>query len=251
MCMNRTVANIDDSYQAVTAALQDQVISDSDSTPAAPADSSDSDAATATKSDWKLYNFCPNTSISSINDTDREARRLLNLKSYDILDSEKEAEFETITKEAADYFKVPIVAISLVDLGRQWFKSQVGLPVDETPRDQSFCDHVVRRKEEVDPVMVVEDATKDERFRKNPLVTGGLNIRFYAGAPIESPEGERLGAFCLIDNKNPRPQGLKEEEKKRLIDFAFEAAVNIVIRWVWITCAHTVRWWMSAIHFTT
>ena len=191
------------------------------------------------------------TSIKDVNNVQHEVKRLMNLKSSDILDTCKEVEFEIMTKEAAQYFKVPIVAISLVVLGRQWFKSQVGLgQTNETPRAWSFCDHVVRRKSissggddllglagPVSPtdtstieVLVVNDARLDERFCNNPLVTGDLNIRFYAGAPLLSPEGYKLGAFCIIDNVKPRPQGLTIKEKHKLQEFAFEAAINIVIR---------------------
>ena len=193
---------------------------------------------------WELSKYCCISSVKDVNNVQYEAKRLLNLKSYNILDTAQEEEFESLTKEASEYFNVPIVAVSLVDLGRQWFKSQVGLgSTRETPRAWSFCDHVVRRKDgppsssqsspnhpPVSEVLVVNDARLDERFCDNPLVTGELNIRFYAGAPIISPEGYKLGAFCIIDNVNPHPEGLTIAQQEKLQEYAFEASVNILIR---------------------
>jgi GAF domain-containing protein len=178
--------------------------------------------------DWTLNKFDVKTSIADQNNIEDEAERLLCLKSYGILDTENEVEFEAITKEAADFFGCPIAAVSLVDMGRQWFKSIQGLPVESTPRCLAFCSHVVKRKEQ-DGVLVVADATKDPRFMENPLVTGGPLIRFYAGAPLLSPEGHRLGSFCVIDME-PHPEGLSEAAKDRLETFASEAVLHMISR---------------------
>ena len=123
--------------------------------------------------------------------------------------------------------QTPIAVVSLVDFGRQWFKSIQGLSVESTPRCLAFCSHVVKRKAR-DGVMVVPDATKDDRFKDNPLVTGGPKIRFYAGAALISPEGARLGSFCVIDSK-PRPD-LTLKQKEMLESFATEAVLCLISR---------------------
>lgn len=178
--------------------------------------------------DWALKNYDKKTTIESPNDVDDEVDRLEVLKSYDILDTEKESEFEEITNEAKAFFDCPIAIVSLVDMGRQWFKSVQGLPVDSTPRCLAFCAHVVKRKER-DGVMVVPDATQDNRFKDNALVTDGPNIRFYAGAPLITPEGARVGSLCVIDVK-PHPEGLTRAEEDRLVMLAQEVVYNMVVR---------------------
>jgi diguanylate cyclase (GGDEF)-like protein len=126
-----------------------------------------------------------------------EKERLKALYSMSILDTPKEATFDAVTKLAKHFFDVPIVAISLVDAERQWFKSIQGLDVCETGRDVSFCGHTILQ----DEIMVIEDATQDERFHDNPLVTEEPKIRYYAGCPLKSPTGNRLGTLCIIDTK--------------------------------------------------
>jgi GAF domain-containing protein len=178
--------------------------------------------------EWELTNFDVETTIPPT--LEAEVERLHVLRSYDILDSDgQEAEFETITKKAQEFFDVPIAVVSLVDMGRQWFKSIQGLDAQETPRSCSFCAHVIQRKECAAPVMIVTDATKDVRFKDNPLVTGDLGVRFYAGAPLISPEGPKLGSLCLIDMK-PRPEGLTKAEQKRLSEMAEEVVYNMISR---------------------
>ncbi|AWJ93132.1 two-component hybrid sensor and regulator (plasmid) [Azospirillum baldaniorum] len=126
-----------------------------------------------------------------------ELARLEVLKAYRILDTDPEPEFDTITKLAAGVFDTPIVLVSLVDAGRQWFKSRQGLDIVQTPRDVAFCAHAILQ----DEPLVVPDATQDKRFSCNPLVTGAPGIRFYAGAPLITKDGFRLGTLCLIDVK--------------------------------------------------
>jgi signal transduction histidine kinase len=140
-----------------------------------------------------------------------EELRLQDLLSYDILNSEQEKEFDDLLEVAAEVYGCPIAAISFVDNERQWFKSKVGLPeeVSGTPREVAFCSHTILSND----LMIVEDATKDERFTDNPDVKGGLSIRFYAGAPIVSVGGFRLGSVCVIDSK---PRMLSKEEAKLL-----------------------------------
>ena len=178
--------------------------------------------------DWVLQNFDESTTITQT-EID-EFKRLSVLQSYEILDTPKEIDFDSITQEAKEYFGVPIAVVSLVDKGRQWFKSIQGLDAQETPRSCAFCAHVVQRKDgPSSPVLVVPDATKDHRFQNNPLVVGGPEIRFYAGAPLLSPEGPKLGTICIIDTR-PHPEGLTDQQKQRLQAFASEAVYYMIAR---------------------
>ncbi|KAG7371620.1 two-component hybrid sensor and regulator [Nitzschia inconspicua] len=147
---------------------------------------------------------------------EEEMKRLQVLNSYFVLDSDGEEAFDRITELGATMFNVPICLISLVDLGRQWFLSKVGLDAAETARKHAFCAHVILNKYKM---LVIPDATKDFRFKDNPLVTDGLKIRFYAGAALVSKEGYKLGTVCII-SPNVRPQGLTDTESKMLHNLA-------------------------------
>jgi hypothetical protein len=141
--------------------------------------------------DWVISNLDKETSVEQR--LDEELTRLQVLRSYLIMDSERESNFERLTALAGRMFDVPIALISLVDLGRQWFMSNRGLgDVRETPRKLAFCAHAILSTQDL---LIVPDATKDPRFYDSPLVTGPPNIRFYAGAPLISPEGVKLGTF--------------------------------------------------------
>ena len=143
-----------------------------------------------------------------------EARRLAALRALGVLDTLPEAAFDTITATAAQLCGVPIALISLVDAQRQWFKSNVGMPgASETPRDVAFCDHAIRD----DALFEVADATRDPRFADNPYVTGDPDVRFYAGAPIVMPGGERIGTVCVIDRA---PRQLDEQQRAMLTHLA-------------------------------
>lgn len=144
---------------------------------------------------------------------DDEALRLRALRALDILDTPAEERFDRLTRIAQRLFGVPIILVSLIDENRQWFKSKVGLALTETPRDVSFCGHAILG----DDILVVHDATTDQRFTDNPLVLGEPNIRFYAGCPLKSLDGSKLGTMCLIDSE---PRGFEQDDQAALRDLA-------------------------------
>ena len=124
-----------------------------------------------------------------------EEQRLASLARTNLLDTPHERDFDRLVFTAAQAFRVPIAALTLIEAKRQWFKSAVGVSTAETPRDISFCSHTILETD----VTVIEDATRDVRFRDNPFVTGQPHIVFYAGAPVFSADGFPLGSFCVID----------------------------------------------------
>lgn len=126
-----------------------------------------------------------------------EAGRMAALQRYQVLDTPKEQPFDRITGLIKTVLNVPMCAVSLIDTDRQWFKSCVGLDVQETARDISFCTHTIQKRE----AMNIPDALLDERFRENPLVTGAPFIRSYLGVPLSSPDGYNVGSLCAIDSK--------------------------------------------------
>lgn len=155
---------------------------------------------------------------------DNDAERVAALRSLGILDTPPEQRFNRVTRTAARVFGVPIALITLVDDTRQWFKSRHGLMVPETPRSVSFCGHAIL----ADEVFVVEDARADPRFADNPLVTGAPFVRFYAGRPLTTPGGVKLGTLCLIGRE---PRTLSDTDRLTLEDLAgwAEREINLSI----------------------
>lgn len=126
-----------------------------------------------------------------------ESARLAELRALGVLDTAAEERFDILTRFAVDVMDVPIALVSLVDEKRQWFKSAIGLDELETPREIAFCAHAIHEPE----MLVVPDAAADDRFRNNPLVTGPLKFRAYAGTVLRGPGGHALGTLCVIDRR--------------------------------------------------
>ncbi len=138
-----------------------------------------------------------------------ERRRLNVLWQYEVLDTVPEELFDDLTELAARICEAPIALISLVDENRQWFKSKIGTDLKETSRDISFCAHAIQQT----GLFIIPDASKDPRFEKSPLVTSDPKIRFYAGAPLVTPDGYALGTLCVIDTV---PRELRADQKQAL-----------------------------------
>jgi|HubBroStandDraft_6_1064221.scaffolds.fasta_scaffold01339_6 PAS domain S-box-containing protein len=140
---------------------------------------------------------------------ENEAARLEALHRYAILDTVPEQDFDDLSRLAALICGTRMAMVTFVDSNRQWFKSKIGLEVDETPRDVAFCAHTILQRD----IFVIPDALEDERFRTNPFVTGETHVRFYAGAPLITSDGQVLGTICVVDRV---PRDLTAEQKEAL-----------------------------------
>src|SRR3989338_3621458 len=152
-----------------------------------------------------------------------ESFRLTSLYALNILDTPPEERLDRLTKLATQVFHVPISTLPLIDAKREWFKSCQGLSKTEGDRAISFCGHALVENE----MLVVPDTTKDERFIDNPMVTGEPYIRFYAGVPIMSSDGSRIGVFCIKDIK---PREFSNEDREILKGLAKWAELEINLR---------------------
>ncbi|MGB4342632.1 MAG: EAL domain-containing protein [Moraxellaceae bacterium] len=152
-----------------------------------------------------------------------ETRRLETLRGYDVLDTLPEPDFDDLALLAAQICQVPIAAVSLVDETRQWFKSIIGLSATETSRDVAFCAHSILDSNEV---LEVRDAQLDPRFADNPLVTADPHIRFYAGAPLVTPDGLALGTLCVID-RVPRVLSIEQKTALRVLSHTVIAQLEL------------------------
>jgi GAF domain-containing protein len=152
-----------------------------------------------------------------------EKKRLKVLWQYEVLDTVPEEVFDDLTELAARICQAPIALITLVDENRQWFKSKIGISVNETSRDVSFCGHAILQSD----LFIVPDATRDDRFSRNPLVTTDPKIRFYAGAPLVTPDGHALGSLCVIDKV---PRELNNDQKQALRVLARHVMTQLELR---------------------
>ena len=157
----------------------------------------------------------------------QERRRRSELHRYGILDTGSEESFDRITRVAQAMLNMPIALISLVDDNRQWFKSRQGIDIIETPRDISFCTHAIQK----DQPLIVSDASRDDRFKHSPLVTGAPGVRFYAGVPLKTPREINIGTLCVIDTK---PRTLSPDMIEILCDLAYITVDLLELR----SCVH-------------
>jgi PAS domain S-box-containing protein len=141
-----------------------------------------------------------------------EPERLEALRSYGILDTEREPEYDDVTALAAHICEAPFSLVTLVDEDRQWFKARFGWNSDESDRAISFCAHAICAND----LMLVPNAAADPRFSGNPDVVAGPRLRFYAGAPLRSPEGHALGTLCVLDQV-PRTLTPDQEQGLRVL----------------------------------
>ncbi|MBI4207695.1 MAG: GGDEF and EAL domain-containing protein [Betaproteobacteria bacterium] len=153
-----------------------------------------------------------------------ENERLAELAAIDVLDTAAEEAFDSLTRLAAYICGTPISLVTLVDAKRQWFKARIGLNATETPRDISFCGHAIA---DPDRLFIVTDASKDERFRDNPLVTGDPNIRFYAGMPLKTGGGSAVGTLCVIDRV---PRELTPTQRDALVTLSHAVVAQLKLR---------------------
>ena len=181
------------------------------------------------KGSWRLQ--CPDIRNSLPQSIEKEAARLENLRSFHILETDTESSLDSLTETVRKHFDASWAHVSLVDLGRQWYKSTASAPgreilFQEIARDHAFCAHTIMQ---IDPVFEVCDTLQDRRFRENPLVSSFPKVRWYAGVPLISPEGYRLGACFVADNK-ARPDGLSEADKEYLMQKAQDTMQYLVRR---------------------
>jgi two-component sensor histidine kinase len=166
----------------------------------------------------------PDTAIPTVSPAG-ERDRIAALRAYGVLYTAPEAAFDDIVGLAARLCETPTAVVGLIAEDEQWFMARVGLDVRTSDRALSFCDHAMR----ADGVMVLPDAAADPRFADNAMVTGPPYVRFYAGAPLITPDGHPLGALCVIDSK-PRPEGLTELQTETMTVLARQVMAQLELR---------------------
>jgi excisionase family DNA binding protein len=142
-----------------------------------------------------------------------ERARLAAVEATGLVESAPEPVFDRLTWLATQVTDCPMALITLLTSRRQWFKSRIGVELAETPRDWAFCSHAIVR----DAPLMVQDAQRDPRFAANPLVTGDLQVRFYAGVPLRDANGHALGTLCVLDRE---PRRLRNREIEALQELA-------------------------------
>jgi anti-sigma regulatory factor (Ser/Thr protein kinase) len=152
-----------------------------------------------------------------------EQARLAALRRYRILDTAPEDAFDDLTLLASHICGTPMALITLIDADRQWFKSERGLGIRETERSVAFCTHAITQT----AILEIPDTREDERFRNNPFVTGQPHIRFYAGAPLVTPDGYALGTLCVVDTQ---PRRLSPEQMRALDALRHQAQAQLELR---------------------
>lgn len=157
--------------------------------------------------------------MQGANAEEDELRRIEGLEAYQILDTEDERPFNAIAELAAELCQMPMAMITLLDFNRQWFKAKVGIDLSETSREFSFCNYTIQS----DEIFEVNDTLLDGRFVNNPFVTGYPMVRFYAGAPLTSEDGYRLGSLCVMDTT---PNTLNDLQRKTLRLLANEVVMR-------------------------
>lgn len=150
-------------------------------------------------------------------------RRVAALREYEIMDTPPETSFDDLTLLTSFICGTPMALVTLLDWERQWFKSKVGLEREQTPIEHAFCAHAIKQES----IFLVPDATKDSRFQHNPFVTGDPHIRFYAGAPLITPEGVPLGTLCAIDRQ---PREFSPEQQAALSALARQVMQAMELR---------------------
>ncbi len=151
-----------------------------------------------------------------------ETKRLNALYATGLLDSGAEERFDRFARLAANMLGTKLAFVSLIDSDIQYFKAREGTDISQTARDIAFCDHAIRTP---DTLMIVADAREDARFADNPLVTGEMGVRFYAGQPLVTKSGYAIGSICVLDDK-PRPD-MAQRERAALADLAASVMAEI------------------------
>lgn len=153
----------------------------------------------------------------------REDCRLAALARYRVIDTARESGIDELAQLASEICGTPIAIVNLIETGRQWFKAAVGLGVNSTPLETSFCGTALLE----DDFLLVPDATQDTRFAHNPLVTGDPRLRFYAGALLKSPDGLPIGTLCVLDYQ---PRSLTEAQQRALRILARQVIAQFELR---------------------